>query len=259
MKYIYIESIFMKELYLFVCFVVVQFCFSQNQKSLHGRIVCDQNPVQGIEVINLVSEKSTVSDANGDFYIIAKPEDMLVFTSKNYEYKRKFLENEDIQTNNLKIELVKKPEELKEVVIAQKLDAVKLGILQKPVKEYTPAERKLKVATSLDPTFSAGTMSGGAMSLDPFLNWLSGRTKKLKAELSVERKEMLLAKVSELYEDTYYTEKLKIPKEYIKAFQYYAIYDDKLISNLKSKNRTLINFRIITLAIEFNKLLKSEK
>ena len=249
----------MKQFCIFFLVLFFQLCFSQNQKSLHGRIVCDQNPVQGIQIINLVTEKSSVSDANGDFDILVKPEDMLVFTSNNYEYKRKFLEKADVELNVLKIELVKKPEELKEIVIAQKLDAVKLGILQKPAKEYTPAERKLKVATSLDPTFSAGTMSGGAMSLDPFLNWLSGRTKKLKAELSIERKEMLLKKVSDLYEDNYYEEKLKISKEYIKAFQYYVIYDNNLISNLKSKNKTLINFRLIALALEFNKLLNNEK
>jgi hypothetical protein len=223
----------------------LHFGFSQNEKLLHGKIVCDKNAVQGIEVLNLVSEKSTISDSNGDFYILAKAEDMLVFTSKNYEYKRKFLEKEDIELNDLKIEVVKKPEELKEVVINQKLDAVKLGILQKPAKEYTPAERKLKTASS------------GL--LDPIINAISGRTKKLKTELSVERKEMLLAKVSELYEDTYYIEKLKISKEYIKAFQYYAIYDDKLISNLKSKNKTLIKFRMIELALEFNNLQEIKK
>jgi hypothetical protein len=249
----------MKEYYFYLLLLFFHLGFSQNEKLLHGRIICDQNAVQGIEVLNLVSEKSTVSDSNGDFNILAKAEDILVFTSKNYEYKRKFLENEDIETNNLKIVLVKKPEELKEVVINQKLDALKLGILQKPAKEYTPAERKLKTATSLDPTFSAGRLAGGAMSLDPFLNWLSGRTKKLKAELSVERKEMLLAKISDLYEEIYYVEKLKIPKDYIKAFQYYVIYDDKLISNLKSKNKTLIKFRMIELAVEFNNLQEIKK
>ncbi len=248
----------MRKLYFSIAVLYTLFGFSQNDKLIHGTISCDGNAVQGIEILNLVSEKNTLSDANGDFYILAKAEDMLVFTSKNYEYKRKFLESSDIEKKTIKIVLVKKPEELKEVVINQKLDAVKLGILQKPAKEYTPAERRLKTATSLDPSFSAGTMSGGAISLDPFLNWLSGRTKKLKAELSVERKEMLLAKVSDLYEESYYLEKLKISKDYIKAFQYYVIYDSKLVGALKSKNKTLINFRMIQLAVEFNKLQINE-
>jgi hypothetical protein len=110
----------MKEYSFFLFFMFLHLGFSQNEKLIHGRIICDKNVVQGVEIINLVSEKNTISDSNGDFYILAKAENMLVFISKNYEYKRKFLESSDIETNNIKIELIKKPEELDEVVITQK-------------------------------------------------------------------------------------------------------------------------------------------
>ncbi len=110
----------MKKLCFLVFFVVVHFCFSQKQKLLHGRIVCDQNPVQGIEIINLVSEKSTLSDENGEFNIIVNPNEMLYFISKKYEHKQKFIEKSDFELKNFKIILIKKPQELKEVEIVQK-------------------------------------------------------------------------------------------------------------------------------------------
>ena len=247
-------------IYLLLSFLV-QLSFSQNEKLISGKIICDNNVVSNIQITNLVSEKSSVSDINGDFSIFAKAEDMLVFTSTNYDYKRKILEQEDIDFNNLVINLIKKIEQLDEVIVTKipEIDVVKLRILSKPAKEYTPAERRLKTATSLDATANAGMMMGGAMSLDPFLNWLSGRTKKLKNQLEIERNEMLLMKIKALYKDVYYIKKLKINQDLINAFQYYAIYDALFVADLKSKNKIKINFRIIELAQKFNNLQTNEK
>ena len=149
----------------------MNFLFAQNEKIISGIIRCDRILISGIEITNLVSEKSTVSDQNGRFSIVAKAEDMLVFTSINYEYKRKFLEQTDIDSNNLIIDLTKKIEKLDEVIVEKnnKLDAVKLGILSKPAKEYSPAERRLNEAR-------AGIVT-------PLINLISGRTKNLKNQL----------------------------------------------------------------------------
>ena len=62
------------------------------------------------------------------------------------------------------------------------IDAVSLGILTKPGKVYTPAERRLKTATGLYASANAGTMMGGSVGLDPLINWISGRTALLKSE-----------------------------------------------------------------------------
>lgn len=102
-----------------VLFFVFQSGFSQTEKLIKGKVICDNFPVQGIEVINLVSEKSTVTNAYGAFSILAKAEDMLVFVSKNYDYKRLFLEQDDIDKNNFTILLIKKPEQLEEVIITK--------------------------------------------------------------------------------------------------------------------------------------------
>ena len=79
-------------------------------------------------------------------------------------------------------------------------------------------------------------------------------TSQLKKQLAVERNEMLLEKIKYLYQDDYYIKKLKISQEQIAGFQYYVIYDFKLIAAVKVKNKTLINFRMIELAQEYNKL-----
>lgn len=126
----------------------INFSFSQNEKIIYGKIICDNNAISGIQITNLVNEKSTTSAVDGKFAILAKPKDMLVFTSINYEYKRKFLENEDFNSNDLLIILTKKIEQLEEVTVfkSPKFDAFEMGILEKPAKEYTVAERRLKNA-----------------------------------------------------------------------------------------------------------------
>ena len=52
---------------------------SVDVKEIHGKIVAASGNVAGVTIVNLVNEKSTVSDSKGEFYILAKPEDLLVF------------------------------------------------------------------------------------------------------------------------------------------------------------------------------------
>lgn len=220
--------------------------YAQTEKLIHGSVLNDNFPVQGIKVINLVTDKSTVTNNNGAFVLMVKPDDLLVFYGLEYNYKRKSITAKDIYDDNLTIIIDKKPLELKEVVVEKNnLDAVKLGILQTPAKEYTPAERKIREATT------------GL--INPIVNLLTGRTKNLKKLLTIEQQEQLLEKVENLYDDDFYLNKLKIPKDYIKAFQYYIIYDAKFAAAVKAKNRTLTTFRIVDLAQEFNQLLLDKK
>ncbi len=247
--------------YLVVVFFIANMAFSQIEKMVFGTIICDNKMVANIQITNLVSEKSTVSNPNGTFSILAKPDDMLVFTSIDFEYKHHFLEPEDIIKNNIIIQLVKKIEQLDEVVVYQsnEIDAVKLGILDKPVKSYTPAERRLKNAGKVTPELLLTGLAGLSLPIEPIINAISGKTKNLKNELNVEKKELLLIKISYLYEDNYYTNKLKIDKSLIKAFQYFALEDEKFIAALQSKNKTKINFSMIELARIFNKLQTNQK
>lgn len=246
----------MRNSILLVFLILSQFAFSQEEKLIKGKVVVKDAMVEGIRVINLVSEKEVMTNNKGEFSIWVKPEDLLVFSAVHLDYMRKFIEEEDYNSPLLIIEMTSKINQLDEVEVRDfsRINAVSLGILSKPAKEYTPAERRLQTATGLYPTANIGTMAGGSIGLDPLFNWMSGRTAMLKKEVEVEQKEFLLQKINNLYEDDYYTEKLKIKKESIKAFQYYIIYDERFINALNSKNNFLANFLIGGLALEFNKI-----
>ncbi|MBC7440321.1 MAG: hypothetical protein H7250_10105 [Flavobacterium sp.] len=237
------------------------FGFSQTEKIISGKILVKNASPGGVHIINLVNEKEVISNEKGEFKILAKVDDLLVFSSLTLDYQRKIIEIKDYNSGFFTMEMTAKINQLDEVEIVNynKINAVDLGILYKKPKAYTPAERKLRTATSLDPTLSVGNMAGVSMSLDPLLNVISGRTKQLKKELQIERKEFAILKMAELFPFAYFVEQLKIPKDYAKAFQYYCVEKKDFIPILKSKNKTLIAFKLSELAVEYKNLLNEKK
>lgn len=235
----------MKNSLLILFILLYHISFSQ-EKLIHGKIVADKNNVEGINIVNLVNEKSTVSDANGDFYILAKAEDLLIFSAINFEYKRKSIDENDLKSKVIEIKMISKVGQIDEVVITQykNINAVSLGILSKPAKQYTPAERRVRTATT------------GL--LDPLLNLISGRTKKLKENVQIERRIFLLEKLDDLYEEEFFTDKLKIPKPNVSGFKYFAVENQDLTDALNSKNRVLTDLLLVQLSEKYLALLSHD-
>ena len=235
----------MRRFHFLFFLLLCQITFGQTsgEKILHGKIVVASGTIEGVNIINLVNEKSTISDSNGEFYILAKAEDLLVFSSVNLEYHRKIIEEEDFKADIIIIKMAAKITELKEVIVNKnpEINPVSLGISPKGIKKFTPAERRLFTATS-----TPG---------DALLNMISGRTEMLKKEIEVEKKYNLLAKIDALFEEEYYINTLKIPADYVKGFQFYCIEDEKLATALRSKNKTMTMFLIVPLAEKFNDLI----
>jgi hypothetical protein len=215
-------------------------------KEIHGIIHVDSVSVESVNIVNETTEKSTSSDKNGFFFLLVKEGDILIFSAVNLVTLRKKINSEDLAKDIISIHMVTENIALKEVIINEnpQITAEKLGIVPFGQKKYSPAERKLYTARS------------GL--LDRPLNWMSGRTARLKKEVAVEYKEQLLLRLSCLFEDKYYTQTLKIPHEYIRGFQYYCIENMGFVAALNSKNKTLSMFLIINLAKEFNKITDYE-
>ena len=81
----------------------------------------------------------------------------------------------------------------------------------------------------------------------------------LKKEVNVEKKEMLFAKMEYLFEENYYTDRLKIPAEDIKGFQLYCVDDAEFAVSLDTKNKTMSMFLITDLARKYLTILENEK
>ena len=212
----------------------------RNEKLLQGIIAADDALLSGIDVVNLGNEKVTVTSSKGEFSILAKADDILVFSSKSLEMRRLLIDEDDLKSGTITVNMYPKINELDEVIV--KKNAAEGVSIIPGQKQYTPAERKLHTATS------------GL--LDAPISWMSGRTAMLKKEVVVERKERILDKIGILYEDKYYIETLKVPEIYIDDFQRYIIEDKEFTAALKVKNRTMMLFLISKLAVNYNAIPK---
>jgi hypothetical protein len=214
------------------------------EKTVRFRVVSDSLGVAGANVVNLVNEKSAVSDGQGYFSLAVKEDDLLVISSMSHEYKRRSVFAADLKAPVVVIELTAKPNELDEVVVKQKEKPDDLIMHHKDHRDFTPAERKLYTARS------------GI--LDPLLNAISGRTSMLKKELQAEMNERLLARLDAQFGDDYYMETQKIPEDYVRGFKYYLIENGEFVQALKDKNKTMMRFLMGPLAVQYNKLIEAQ-
>lgn len=228
---------------------MTQISFGQTDgiKEIFGQIFEQSTSVEGVNVINNTTQVTAVSDANGMFSIVVKEGDVLVFSSVNLEPLKLRITTEDLNSALVKVKMTAKEIELKEVIVNENanVNAENLGIITAGQKKYTAAERKVYTATS-----SPG---------DKLLNAISGRTSMLKKEVEVEKKEALFRKMEYLFDENYYTERLKISAEDIKGFQFYCIEDAEFAVSLSSKNKTMSMFLITELARKYLKILENEK
>ena len=94
-----------------------QFGFSQTEKTITGKVLCNNYAIPKVEVINANSKIITVSDVDGNFSITAKNSDVLVFISKNHLLKKLSLNPTLFTNGELIVELTLTAEELNEVII----------------------------------------------------------------------------------------------------------------------------------------------
>lgn len=232
----------------------------EDRAAVNGKIVSNTNDLEGVYVVNAQTEVMVTTAADGSFSIMAKPGDTLVFSSIQFKENRVLLTNENFTDLNFIVKLSLVMHQLQEVIVRRydNINAVSLGIVPSNQKTYTESERKLRTATALDATASASGMAGGSISADPFLNFLSGRTKMLKKELIVEKKEFFMKLLENMFSLDHFVNRLKIPSEYVKGFEYYAVENDRFTVILNSKNKTSTEFLLAELAVKYKEILANE-
>jgi hypothetical protein len=252
----------MKENYFLIFCLLITFLVHAQEREralINGKIIVESAPVEGVHVLNLVTEKASVSNALGEFQLAVNEDDLLVFSAVNLNYWRKSIRESDIKNGYFEVEMTSKEEKLDEVIVTEytKINAQDLRIIDYKPRVYTPAERKLR-ATQIK-TIDLINFNSVLIPLDPLLYWVTGRTKLLKGELAIEKKELLLKKLDNWNEIVFYLHELKIPIENVDGFKFFIIYDEELMGFLASDNKIHGNFRIATLANEFLTYLNSDE
>jgi hypothetical protein len=237
----------MNRFFLYLKISILTTLCSYGQKTIYGVVKVENASAEGIHVTNLVSEKATITNQNGEFWLEVKEDDLLVFSAVHLNYWRKSISSTDIKNEKIEILMSAKVSELDEVVVTEytKINAQDLGIINYKPVSYTPAERRLRTATT------------GL--LDPLLNWMSGRTKQLKKDIGIEKKEFMLLWLDDNFEESVFTDTFKMPKEYVNGFKFYVVEDVDLAQAIQVKNKSRVTFLLGELAQDFLNFLNNEK
>lgn len=240
--------------------VLGQTAWSQDRGIINGKISANTSDLGGVYVINAQTEAMTTTDDSGAFSIAAKEGDTLVFSSIQFKENRVLLTADNFSDLHFTVKLSMVMHQLQEVVVRNYngINATSLGIIPQGQKRYTEAERKLHTATALNAQANAGTMAGGSVSADPLFNFLSGRTAMLKKEVVVEKKEAFMKLLERMFSIDHFVNRLQIPLEYVKGFEYYAVDNDKFTVILNSKNKTSTEFLLAELAVKYKEIIASE-
>ena len=252
----------MNKKYFYILWFISFFGFSQTDELqfLKGKIVCEIEDLRTITITNIRSQSIVNPEQNGNFSMFVKIGDELLFDGMTIKTKQITLSEDDLKKKLFTITLSPKviPLENVDIKIYKNINAVSLGILEKPAKKYTPAERKLRTAGEFHWYYPLLIPLGG-MPLDGLLNSISGRTTMLKKELLIERNELTIQSIKNQFVEEYFVNSLFIPKENVEAFLFYVADNNDLRLALSEKNKIKTEFILSKLATEYLKLLEEKQ
>ncbi len=211
--------------------------------------------VENIHVINKTAQKFTITNADGAFQISATLNDTLIFTSIQHKLMSVLVDDAIIQNKTLVVTLEEQVNELDQVVVGkiltgnmlsdvvnvegEPLTSKKAGILsyQGPLK--TQSERKLNEATT----------GGGIVPLNPIINAITGRTKKLKNQIKLEEKDDLMYSIKDELSVDLFTEN-PLEDQYVMEYFYFVSEQPDFLERCKNKSSIeILNYLILKLKV----------
>lgn len=221
-------------------FDVAPFALYGQSVELSGRVGSNAD-VENIHVMNKTQQLFTITSKEGLFTIQVQLNDTIAFSSIQHQPKEVVVTQEIFDSKVVYVALQEQINELDEVVVGKVLTGNLLMDIENadgnvPINFYdvgipgymgkipTQSERRLSQAGEFKPKQLLGVLVGG-MSLDPLINTISGRTKKLKKRVDVEEREALMLRIkSRLAKDFFMSNPLD---DDLKMDFFYFCADDK--------------------------------
>lgn len=220
--------------------------------------------VEGIHIINKTASRFTISNEQGEFKIPAQLNDTLLFSGISYQPKEIVMTKLVMASKQITVYLEEMVNELDQVVIGkvlsgdlmadinnmelkQEINFYNLGIPGYTGKLKTQSERRLYEATS-----------GGLIPIVPLINAISGRTKRLKYIIKLERADECLDKMkADFAERLFSNYELEEDK---KAEFFYYCQDDSEFENICKLKSGMAILEFLTGKLEdFKDILRSQK
>ncbi|WP_046757286.1 carboxypeptidase-like regulatory domain-containing protein [Kordia jejudonensis] len=234
----------MKQKLLLICLLISTMLVAQDaeRKILRGKVIYRQVNVVGVNIVNNTTSKGTATNSKGEYEILAKAGDILIFSSVQYTIKEITVTDKIIANNRLVVEVTEKVEELDEAVISPENKEKFLDFQEEEIakyKDYQFADDRYSAVRNealLQENFQGANILGIVGLL---LNSIIGKGKKREKEKAIYERTSF-NDIRSRYKDDFFTKNLNIPEDQISAFLYYC--DDQMPSEdlFTTKNEFLM-------------------
>lgn len=233
------------------CCALVAFCFlgfSYAQTvEINGKVIVEDDDIEGIHVINKTASKFTITQDNGTFRIPVNLNDTIIFSAIKYKPKEVIVSPEIYKTKTLTVYLNELVNQLDEVIVGKVLTGNLLSDI-----ESLDVKREInffdlgipgytgKPLTLSEIRYNEATTGGGFLPLNPILNAISGRTKQLKNQIKLERLNDCMNIIKGNLSKSFF-EANELDEAYREEFFFYCMEDEEfsIICLLKNDLRTL--------------------
>ncbi len=213
----------------------------EDRQLLRGKVLYRSTNVPNENVINSTSGNATITNDDGEYVIMVKAGDQLVFTAVNYQLEVITITEEILQNNRLVVEVTEKVRELDEVVVTPENQERFLEVKNEDFKQF---DYEIDRSTEVENVAESRTVRGMRDGLN-FVNIFKALFRSNEAE-GVQRAPLKVSEVlRHVYDDEFFVADLRLPQDQIDAFLLYC--DDKIPSQtlLRKENEfQLIDFLV---------------
>ncbi|MEM7487149.1 MAG: carboxypeptidase-like regulatory domain-containing protein [Bacteroidota bacterium] len=242
----------MKNTFLVVLFLTfTSIVVAQNDRQvLRGKVLYKGGNVPNENVINSTSETATITNDDGEFVILVKEGDQLVFTAVNFQLEVITITQEILNNNRLVVEVSEKVTKLDEVVVSPENQKRFLEVKNEDFKRF---DYEIDRGTEVENIAESQTTRGMRDGLN-FVNIFKAMF-MAKKEDGTDKEPLKVSEVlRQVYDDEFFVADLKLPQDKIDAFLIYC--DDKVPSQtlLRKENE----FQLIDFLVTHSKTFLAE-
>ncbi|SNZ01891.1 carboxypeptidase-like regulatory domain-containing protein [Flagellimonas pacifica] len=213
----------------------------EDRQVLRGKVLYRGGNVPNENVINTTTETGTITNDDGEFAILVKEGDQLVFTAVNYQLEVVVITKDILDKNRLVVEVTEKVTELEGVVVTPENQEKFLQVKNEDFKGF---EYEIDRGTEVENIAESRSVRGMRDGIN-FVNIFKALF-KAKKETGEDKEPLKVSDVlRQVYDDEFFVVDLKLPQDKIDAFLFYC--DDKVPSQtlLRKENEfQLIDFLV---------------
>ena len=201
--------------------IAINFTYSQDDYRtwIKGKVLYKNVNVGSANVINNTSQQATTTNDDGEFEILVKLDDKLIFSSVQYQIRELNITKEILQRNRIVIDVNEKVNELEEVVVTPENQEKFLDLKEEEFKRFDYTfDKSSRVNNVIN---EQGKLVDGINFVNLY-RLIRNSIKKDSNENESNYKYNPSDLLRELYDDVFFTKNLLIPNDKINEFLLYC-------------------------------------